>query len=146
MNAPVEVSARVFFRDPFGRFMEQIDDAAEKTAYAAAKRGANLSKVFAPKRTVRLASAIYAYRHGTGKTAGWKVTGVPYAASQEEGARPHAIGADGQVLANEADNFGPVQGPVQHPGNPATHFMEKARKQVASELIGIMRANMERQV
>jgi hypothetical protein len=142
---PVDVSARIYARDPFGRFMRQIDDAAENTAYAAAKRGAFLSRVFAPKRTLRLASAIFAYRHSTGKTAGWKVEGVPYAAAQDKGAAAHQIGAEGQVLANESDNFGPVVGPVSHPGNPATHFMSKAREQVARELVDMMRASIKKQ-
>jgi hypothetical protein len=137
------MTVRVQWRDPFGRFIEQINDDADKVAYAAAKRGALLSKIYAPKKTLRLASAIFAYRVGR-KLAGWKVEGVPYAEAQEKGAQPHLIGSEGKALANPDDNFGPVAGPVRHPGNPATRFMEKARLQIARELITMARKEFKK--
>lgn len=35
------------------------------------------------------------------------------------GTSPHMVGSPGQVLANEATGFGPVTGPVLHPGTEA---------------------------
>lgn len=144
MRSTTDVTARVQWRDPFGRFMEQINNDADRAAYAAAKRGALLSKVLAPKKTLRLASAIFAYRVGS-KLAGWKVQGVPYAEAQEKGARAHLIGTEfGTTLVNEAEGFGPVMGPVRHPGNPATRFIERARVQIARELIDIARRELKK--
>lgn len=44
------------------------------------------------------------------------VVDTPYASIVARGQRPHQIGAQGQVLYNARTGFGPVRGPVQHPG------------------------------
>lgn len=139
----VDVTSRVYWRDPFGKFLGDLHENAEQLAYAAALRGAFLSRVYAPKRTLRLVREIGVYRAGR-QQAGWKVAGVPYAAAQEEGARPHQIGQEGQILGNKKDNFGPIRGPVHHPGNPATHFMERAREEVARQMITMAREQFKR--
>lgn len=94
-----------------------------------------LAASFAPRRSGFLAGTVRPNGHGFEATAG-------YAAAQDAGAGPHSIGAPGQVLGNEDDGFGPVKGPVEHPGNPATHFMRDALRLVNRKLMQIIRSNM----
>lgn len=133
--ADVIISMRVQWRDEFGRFAQALDIGAKRSQSEASEIGAALAAALAPKRSGFLASTI----HSTG--AGF-AAGAGYAAAQEEGAGAHAIGAPGQTLANEADGFGPVRGPVLHPGNPATHFMRDALRLVNQRIMSIIRANM----
>lgn len=133
--ADVGFSTRVQWRNEFGRFAQALDSGARRSQSEASEIGAVIAAALAPKRSSFLASTIHPTGHGFAAGAG-------YAAAQEEGAAPHAIGAPGQVLGNEADGFGPVRGPVMHPGNPATHFMRDALRMVNQRLMGIIRANM----
>jgi hypothetical protein len=131
----VGISTRVQWRDEFGRFAQALDVGAARSQQQASDIGAVLASALAPKRSGALSASI----HSTG--AGF-ATGAPYAAAQEAGASPHAIGAPGQILANPADGFGPVIGPVMHPGNPATNFMRDALKLVNARMMSIIRKNM----
>lgn len=131
--AAVGFSARVQWRDEFGRFAQTLSVGAQRSQQEASDIGAALAAALAPKRSGFLAGTI----HSTG--AGF-AAGAGYAAAQEAGADPHTIGAPGQVLAG--DEFGPARGPVLHPGNPATHFMRDALKLVNQRLMGIIRANI----
>jgi hypothetical protein len=133
--ADVGFSCRTQWRDEFGRFAQALDVGAQRSQQEAGEIGAVLAAGLAPKRSGFLASTIRATGHGFAAGAG-------YAAAQEKGAGPHPIGAPGQVLGNEDDDFGPVRGPVLHPGNPATHFMRNALRMVNQRLMGIIRANM----
>lgn len=128
-------STRVQWRNEFGRFAEALDVGARRSQAEASDIGATLAAALAPKRSGFLASTI----RSTG--AGF-AAGAGYAAAQEEGAGPHPIGAPGQTLGNEAEDFGPVRGPVMHPGNPATHFMRDALRLVNQRLMGIIRSHM----
>lgn len=131
--AGVGFSVRVHWRNEFGRFAQAVDTGAQRSQAEASDIGAALAAALAPKRSGLLASTI----RSTG--AGF-AAGTGYAVDQEEGAGPHPIGAAGQILAG--DGFGPVRGPVLHPGNPATHFMRDALKLVNQRLMGIIRGNM----
>lgn len=134
--AGVGFSTRVQWRDEFGRFAQALDVGAQRSQAEAGEIGAVLAAGLAPKRSGFLASTIRATGHGFAAGAG-------YAAAQEEGAGPHLIGASfGSTLVNEAEGFGPVIGPVVHPGNPATHFMRNALRMVNQRLMGIIRSNM----
>jgi hypothetical protein len=134
--ANVGFSTRVQWRDEFGRFAQALDTGAQRSQAEAGEIGAVLAAALAPKRSGFLASTIHATGHGFAADAG-------YAAAQEEGAGPHLIGAKfGSTLVNEAEGFGPVIGPVEHPGNPATHFMRNALRMVNQRLMGIIRGNM----
>jgi hypothetical protein len=133
--ADVGITTRVQWRDEFGRFAQALDVGAQRSQTEAGEIGAALAAALAPKRSGFLASTIRSTGHGFAAGAG-------YAAAQEEGASPHLIGTAGQTLANESDNFGPVRGPVLHPGNPAAHFMWQALKLVNQRLMGIIRSNM----
>jgi hypothetical protein len=147
MQESVGITARVQWRNPLGRFERAIQEGAEKAAFDAAKRGAELSRDFAPTgKRRRLVSAIKVVKGLRGQ-ARWVVSGSPellkIAAAQESGARPHVIRSkDGGPLANKEDNFFARSGEVRHPGNPAIHFMERARKIVASELVVITKKRM----
>lgn len=129
----VDFSMRVQWRDEFGRFAQALTTGAQRSQIESSEIGAALAAALAPKRSGFLAGTI----HSTG--AGF-AAGAGYAAAQEEGAGAHPIGAAGQVLAG--DDFGPVRGPVVHPGNPATHFMRDALRLVNQRLMGIIRGNM----
>ena len=133
--AAVGFSCRTQWRDEFGRFAEALSVGAQRSQAEAGQVGAVLAAGLAPKRSGFLAGTIRATGHGF-------AAGAAYAAAQEEGAAPHAIGAPGQTLGNAADGFGPVRGPVLHPGNPATHFMRDALRLVNQRLMGIIRSNM----
>lgn len=132
--ASVGFSTRVQWRDEFGRFAQTLDVGAKRSQAEASDIGAVLAAALAPKRSGALSGSI----HSTGEGF---ATGAPYAAAQEEGAGPHLIGAESdKVLVG--DDFGPVLGPVVHPGNPAVHFMRDALRMVNQRIMGIIRANM----
>lgn len=134
--ADVGFSVRTQWRDEFGRFAQALDLGAQRSQEEAGEVGAVLAAGLAPKRSGLLASTIRATGHGF-------AVGTGYALAQEKGAGPHLIGADfGSTLVNEAEGFGPVIGPVVHPGNPATHFMRNALRMVNQRLMGIIRRNM----
>lgn len=133
--ADVGFSTRVQWRDEFGRFAQALDVGAQRSQKEASDIGAVLAGALAPKRSGFLASTIRSTGTGFAASAG-------YAAAQEEGGGPHLIGAPGQVLSNADEDFGPVIGPVLHPGNPATHFMRNALRMVNQRIMGIIRSNM----
>jgi hypothetical protein len=142
MEENVGLTTRVQWRDPLGQFAERIRQAGDESAYELAKEGAKLSAVYAPKKTRRLMKAIKAVKGLIGQ-ARWVVEGDPklltYAASQETGARPHTIeSGDGGPLANKEDGFFARSGKVKHPGNPATHFMERARIEMARKAVVVV--------
>lgn len=132
--ADVGFSTRVQWRDEFGRFAQALDLGAKRSQSEASEVGAVLAAALAPKRSGFLAGTIRSTGEGFAAGAG-------YAAAQEEGAGPHLIGAEfNKVLVG--DGFGPVLGPVVHPGNPATHFMRDALRMVNQRIMGIIRSNM----
>lgn len=133
--AEVGFSCRTQWRDEFGRFAQALDVGASRSQKEAGEIGAALAAALAPKHSGFLAGTVRSTGHGFEATAG-------YAAAQEEGAGPHPIGEAGQTLGNKAEDFGPVKGPVLHPGNPATHFMRNALRMVNQRLMGIIRKNM----
>jgi hypothetical protein len=142
----VGVTARVQWRDPFGRFAMQLREAGDESAYDLAKDGAKLSAAYAPTKTRRLVRAIKAVKGLTGQ-ARWVVEGDPkllrYAAAQETGARPHIIQShDGGPLANKEEKFFARSGRVRHPGNPAVHFMQRARVEIARKAVVTVRKNI----
>lgn len=133
--ADVGFKSHVRWRDESGRFAAAMTDGARRSQEEAGKIGAALAIALAPERDGILKGSIHANGAGFEADAG-------YAAAQEEGAGPHEIGAPGQVLGNEDDGFGPVRGPVEHPGNPAVHYMRDALRLVNARLMGIIRGNM----
>lgn len=144
----VELTMRVQWRDPLGRFAERIQEAGEDSAYDLAKRGAKLSRNYAPKKTRSLMKAIKAEK-GLRGLARWTVVGddklLTIAASQEGGSRPHRIKShDGGPLANKEERFFARSGEVRHPGTDAIHFMKRARQELAAVAVTITRSHMPR--
>ncbi len=83
-----------------------------------------VAKTSAPVRTGELRRSI---GHKTFGYRGYVYSFARHAAAQEYGASPHKISVSRKkALANSKVGFGPVAGPVNHPGNPGTHFMLKA--------------------
>ncbi len=72
------------------------------------------------------------------ETAELKADG-PGAVFQEFGAGPHEIApARARVLAGP--HFGPVGGPVGHPGNPALHYTRKGAETYPEAFVSAARA------
>lgn len=135
--AEIPVTARVQWRDEFGRFRSAVDLAAQRSQQQGGEIGAHIAAGLAPKKTSALAGSIRSTGHGFATGA------LPQALPQEEGASPHLIGTGfDAVLENPDEGFGPVIGPVLHPGNPAVHYMRDALRLVNGRLMGIIRANM----
>lgn len=108
-----------------------MDLAGERAAIQAAEEGAALAASFAPYEDGGIADSIQVNPHA-GNYASF-TAGSGHALPQEEGARPHSIGYPGQKLVNKKKRFYAI-GPVQHPGNPATHFMARAAEIVGASL------------
>jgi hypothetical protein len=103
------------------------------------------SKVYAPKRSGHLKQSIH-----PGVLSDLRATvetSAPYAAAQEFGSKPHEIRpVRAKVLAwggarrltgtlragSKPTSFARV---VQHPGNPATHFMDRGAKRALDEVV-----------
>lgn len=132
--ADIGVSTKVQWRDEFGRFAQTLTVGAERSQRDASNLGAQVAAMLAPKRRGTLSGSI----HSTG--SGFATGALPQAEPQEKGAGPHMIGQPGQILAG--DGFGPVRGPVQHPGNPAVHYMRNALRFVNARMMGIIRSNI----
>ena len=132
--ADIGIRTAVRWRDEFGRYAQALSIGAQRSQHDASNLGAQIAAMLAPKRTGALSGSI----HSTG--AGFATGALPQAEPQEEGAGPHWIGWESEVLMG--DEFGPVRGPVLHPGNPATHFMRNALRFVTARMMGIIRSNM----
>jgi len=132
----IQVSYQSRYRDESGRFVSECDAAATRSALELAEDVANLAKVYAPRRTGRLAGSIRGYLISA--TVGEAVAEAPYARAQESGASAHSIGEPGQRLASKEENFF-ARGPVIHPGNPAVRFMARAGQAVAALSAGTIR-------
>jgi len=120
----INVSSKVLFQDESGRFMADVNGKARAAVWELTRIMAAISVANAPFKTGRLRSSIEGFM--TGPLQGEVVATAPYALPQETGAVPHWIGEPGQDLSNPEEGFGPVKGPVFHPGNPATNYMHKA--------------------
>jgi len=137
-----EIGVQAEWTSHLEQFSERLHVAADRTIVAATQRGSFLSQVLAPKKTLKLAATIKPGLYGPGVGA-WSVGPLKYALAQEKGAVPHEIGIDGQVLANKAEGFGPVVGPVQHPGNKGIHFLLRAYETIKGELLRDLTRNFE---
>lgn len=134
--AGIAVKTRVQFRDELGRYASAVEHGAEEAQHEASAVGAVLAKALAPRRSGALAGGIHSTGHG------FATGGLPQDLPQEEGASAHIIGEAGQILGNRDEAFGPVRGPVLHPGNPAVHYMRNAFRLLKPRLMGIIRSKM----
>ncbi len=124
---------RVVARNEFGRFIRACEQAAEASVLETVTDGADLAAALAPKRSGRLAASIKPFMLSS--TSGVWGSNVKYAAAQEKGASAHTITA---YVSFYWDKMGrqwlypttyqrltghPRADPINHPGNPATHFL-----------------------
>lgn len=137
----IRVTQHVWLRDDSGRFLAAVEQGAHDAAWELADTVAALGIAGAPVRTGFLVSSIRAYM--VGATEGVAVATAPYADVQEKGGAPHSIGEPGQPLFNPEQGFAAI-GPVNHPGNPATHFLTNAGHAVAAMSAGIVARHMPR--
>lgn len=148
------VSNRVIARNGIGRFIGECEGAATKTVTKAAKRGAKLSKAYAPvghkhdKRTIPLTESID-WRLLSRTAAEWFAS-ARHAMPQEFGAGPHPIEGNLRFFWEEqgrmfvpASEFYGVPGMttiVNHPGNPAHPYLRPAYEDVMAQFMQIARS------
>lgn len=126
----VRVSTHVQARSHLGRFLAEYNANAVRAVTETAEEGARLAREFAPRDTGELGESIHAIPHGKSATI---VAGTGHAAPQEFGAGPHAI----PNAFGWGDGFGIA--PDFHPGNPATHFMKRARDAIKDRFVRSIR-------
>jgi hypothetical protein len=84
-------------------------------------------RIFAPKRTGRLAASLKLKRKRFARGIGFEAgSDVHYAIYQERGTHPHIIRAQPGHALKFGGRYAQV---VHHPGNRATHFLERGLDQ-----------------
>lgn len=129
------VTNDIILRNEMGQFIRRMEVGAEGAARELAQSIATLGRVFVPKRTGRLMRSIQWFMVGPYTGVAVAGEGVPYAAAQEKGASAHVIPSllrGGKTFLYNAEELFAALGPVEHPGNPATHFMGRAYAQVGA--------------
>lgn len=134
IGGDVEVTSTVQWRNDHGQFMRVIDDAAEAAVKETVAAGVEAAvTILAPhRRSGALQGSIGPFMNGS-RQGGW-YAGSGHAMPQEHGSVGHPIGAEGQILANKERGFY-AKGPVDHPGNPALHFMRESYRIVSRGLL-----------
>lgn len=143
----IVVSHSAFLRDDSGRFISKLHAGAEAAVTQLANMIASRADSYAPERTGRLKGTIMALVNGT---EGFAIAGgaaAPYAAAQEKGAVPHVItkrdpdNAAGGILVNREQGFYSNRA-VNHPGNPAVRFLQRAGQEIGAISAAIVKAHM----
>jgi hypothetical protein len=129
------VSSRVAVRDDFGRFIADVEGAATKVVDDALDAGVATARSFAPERTGRLRASFVKKVYS--RTQGFFTNTAPYAEYQDQGTESHPIDAHVNFFWEKAGRKWmwpetylrktgfPGADPIDHPGNPAIHFMDK---------------------
>ena len=145
----ITVSTEVVVRDRLGQFIRDIEGAATKVVEESLKVGVAAARAQAPQRTGRLRGSFQPVV--ISRTRGLFINTAPYAAAQDQGARPHPITAYVSFYWDKVgrpwmhpDVYERVTGhpgadPIHHPGNPATHFMLAGYRAMAAAMPGIVR-------
>lgn len=123
----IVISNEVTFRSVSGEFAARVDEGLVEGVRELALMGEFYGRLFAPKRTGALAASVQGVALGTSALV---TASAPHAPMQEFGAGAHLIPSllrgGATILANPDGTFGPVLGPVEHPGNPATRFLTRS--------------------
>lgn len=133
MDGEIAVSGDVLLHLDSGAFVANVDGALTPAVEDVADQMAAMGRVFAPKgKTLELTNSIQGLL--VSATSAVAVATAPHAIFQEKGAGAHIIPSllSGGWKLLAGDDFGPVWGPVEHPGNPATHFLEQAGDAVSA--------------
>jgi hypothetical protein len=130
------VSTRVFARDGFGRFLAKMEDAARDTVNETLQVGVNVSRAAAPIKTGRLRGSFYKVNNGH---SGYYGNRAPYAKFQDEGVAPNPKPGNVTFFWDNAGyQWKPGHNTINHPGNPATHFMLAGYEAMRAAAPGIM--------
>lgn len=124
----IQIKYDAQLRDESGRFLSEVRAGAVGAANEMADLIAARAMANAPFKTGELKGGFEIIRQGARAIV---VSRVKHASSQESGARAHAI----------PGGFG-REGSVQHPGNPALHFLGRAGLAVAAISSSIVKRNM----
>lgn len=120
--------------DESGRFISAVTEGCTEAITRAVDEGESLAVINSPKGpTGQLASSIKGLVMSA--TEGIIVATAPHAIFQEKGAGPHLIPSllrGGKVFLYNPQELFAALGPVEHPGNPATHFLRRAGDVVAA--------------
>jgi hypothetical protein len=145
------VSNDVIVRDNMGRFIADIAGAATRSVEDALDEGIAAARVKAPERTGRLrASFVPAI---LSRTSGVFTNTAPYAMAQDQGAVRHDMPANVRFFWEREGRMWmppetylavtgyPGNDPIDHPGNPATRFMDAGYDRIKRRMQAIIRRN-----
>lgn len=141
--AVLHVSPEIRYRDESGRFLADCDAAGTAAVQAVVDEGVSIARRLAPDspfpdpRGPDITSGLEGVM--TGPMTGHVVSRARHTLAQERGASAHSIGAPGQLLGNRAKGWGPVRGPVRHPGNAPQPFMGPMYAILRKKMIDVMR-------
>lgn len=122
--AEARLTNSVTVRDHTGRFLDRYQEKKRRGLEELMKAGAKRARELAPFQTGRLASTI---RYSTGTSGGSWSVGTGYWGPQEFGARPHSMRGDVTFYwQREARFWRSGDNIINHPGNPAVHFMRRS--------------------
>lgn len=138
----MHVSNEVHVRDDFGRFIADVEGAATKVVEDAINAGVDAARTEVQinlwTRTGRLLNGFVPVI--VSRTMGQFFNTAPYAEFQDQGTAPHPLPARVSFFwermgrewmwpeAYEAATGHPGADPINHPGNPAVHFMDAGYK------------------
>jgi hypothetical protein len=149
--ARIAVSNQVHVRNNMGQFIRDIEGAATRTIEDALEEGIAAAQAAAPVRTGRLRDSFVPLI--LSRTSGVFFNNAPYAMAQDQGAVRHFLPANvsfwWEKMGREwmpPDVYLRVTGhpgadPIDHPGNPATHFMDAGMRRIRARIHAIMQRN-----
>jgi hypothetical protein len=139
----MHVSSSVHARDEMGRFIADIEGAATELVTDAIGAGVAAARTAAPIRSGRLRRSFVP--EVVSRTMARFFNTAPYAEFQDLGAGPHPLPARVSFFWARAGRMWmwpetylrrtghPGADPIQHPGNPATHFMDAGYQAAVAE-------------
>lgn len=145
------VSTTVYSRNGIGRFISACERAATETVMDGAEAGARVSATLAPKRTGRLAASISPFL--LSRTSAVWGSNLKYALPQETGAARHPLPANVSFFWEREgrmwlppESYFKLTGhagadPIDHPGNPATHYLRDGYKAVKGRMMSFAKRN-----
>jgi len=134
----MHVSSEVIVRDNFGRFIADVEGAATRVVEDAIMEGEDAARDVAPERTGHLKSSFFSAV--LSRTSGVFGNTADYAEFQDRGTNPHLITGNVRFFwEREGRDWIPGENFINHPGNPATHFMNVGWQALKRAVPGLMR-------
>lgn len=149
--AEVATSTRVVFTDESGRFLADIDGKARDAVWEVTRDTARFAFHYAPVDKGILRNSIRGWM--VAALQGQVTADAPHAVVQEIGTnkKNYPIGRPGQwlvkglqesVASGKISEFGPVRGPVIHPGVEGTHYLQRAYLRMREDAPEIFRRHL----